>query len=136
MAESERYLPKLIDRLDEIIVNCGLKENSIVIRMTGCPNGCGRPYLGEIGFVGRAPGIYNLYLGAGFSGDRLNKLYREALNEEQIIETLRPIIEHYAKDRINENEHFGDFVIRENYVKACNAAPLVQIRASGDSFHH
>ena len=90
-AEAERYLPKLLDKLDEIVIQAGLENEPIVVRMTGCPNGCARPYLGEIGFVGRAPGRYNLYLGAGFVGDRLNKLYKENLNEEEIVEALKPI---------------------------------------------
>jgi sulfite reductase (NADPH) hemoprotein beta-component len=116
-AEAERYLPKLIDKLDVIIKENGLEKDPIVIRMTGCPNGCGRPYLGEIGFVGKAPGKYNLYLGAGFSGDRLNKLYKENIGEAEIIDALKPIIEDYAKNRTAE-EKFGDFVVRKNYVKA------------------
>ena len=68
LAESERYLPSLIDELDEIIDSLDLRDESIAIRSTGCPNGCGRPYLGEIGLVGKAPGKYNLYLGAGLDG--------------------------------------------------------------------
>ena len=85
--------------------------------MTGCPNGCARPYLGEIGFVGKAPGKYNLYLGAGFSGDRLNKLYKENINEAEILSALKPILFDYAQNR-NKSERFGDFVVRKNYVKA------------------
>lgn len=116
-AEAERYLPSLIDKLDKVLINNGLENDAIVIRMTGCPNGCGRPYLGEIGFVGKAPGRYNLYLGAGFVGDRLNKLYKENLNEQEILEALTPIIQDYAKNR-NKDERFGDFVVRKAYVKA------------------
>jgi sulfite reductase (NADPH) hemoprotein beta-component len=115
-AEAERYLPKLIDKLDEIVLANSLEKESIVVRMTGCPNGCARPYLGEIGFVGKAPGRYNLYLGAGFSGDRLNKLYRENLNEQEILDALKPILEDYAKTRI-QGERFGNFVVRKEYVK-------------------
>jgi sulfite reductase (NADPH) hemoprotein beta-component len=98
--------------LDEV----GLREEEIVIRMTGCPNGCARPGLGEIAFIGKAPGRYNLYMGAGFAGDRLNKLYRENIDEKEILESLRPIIHRYAGEREN-GEHFGDFVIRAGYVK-------------------
>ena len=115
-AEAERYLPRLIDLLDEVIVANHLEMEPIVIRMTGCPNGCARPYLGEIGFVGKSPGRYNLYLGAGFSGNRLNKLYKENINEVEIIEALKPILEEYAKSR-NAGERLGDFVIRHGYVK-------------------
>jgi sulfite reductase (NADPH) hemoprotein beta-component len=116
-AEAERYLPKLIDKLDEIIVANNLEKEPIVVRMTGCPNGCARPYLGEIGFVGKAMGRYNLYLGAGFTGDRLNKLYKENLNEKELIGFLEPIIKDFASTR-NKNERFGDFVVRKSYVKA------------------
>ena len=116
LAESERYLPSLIDELDEIIDSLGLRDESIAIRSTGCPNGCGRPYLGEIGLVGKAPGKYNLYLGAGLDGMRLNKLYRPAIPHEEIIAELYPVLEDYSKNRA-ENERFGDFCIRKEYVK-------------------
>ena len=115
-SEAERYLPSLIDNIDEILKENKLEKDEISIRMTGCPNGCGRPYLGEIGFVGRAPGRYNMYLGAGFSGDRLNFLYKEMLNEEQILAELGKIIPDYAKNR-EKNERFGDFALRKEYVK-------------------
>ena len=116
MAESERYLPSLIDKLDVIMKEAGLENDPILIRMTGCPNGCARSSLGEIGFIGKAPGKYNLYLGAGFHGQRLNKLYRENINEEQILEELTPILHRYARER-NPSERFGDFVIKAGYVK-------------------
>ncbi|WP_158736328.1 assimilatory sulfite reductase (NADPH) hemoprotein subunit [Alteribacillus sp. YIM 98480] len=116
MAESERYLPSLIDKLELIMEEAGLQDDEITIRMTGCPNGCARPTLAEIGFIGKAPGKYNMYMGAGFAGERLNKLYRENIGEEEILETLRPILLEYAKER-QEGEHFGDYVIRAGYVK-------------------
>lgn len=125
LAESERYLPNLVTDLDVILEEAGLRDDEIVIRSTGCPNGCGRPYLGEIGLVGKVPGKYNLYLGAGFEGERLNKLYRTSITHEQIIEELRPILLAYAKER-NEGERFGNFVIRKDYVKATTA---------GNNFH-
>lgn len=117
MAEAERYFPILLTKLEAIIEEAGLRDEEIVIRMTGCPNGCARPALGEIGFIGKAPGRYNLYLGGGFSGERLNKLYRENIDEAEILATLAPIINDYAKER-QEGEHFGDFVIRAGYVAA------------------
>ena len=120
LAESERYLPKLVTELEALLEEVGLREDEIIIRSTGCPNGCGRPYLGEIGLVGKVPGKYNLYLGAGFDGERLNKLYRNSITHEQIIEELRPIIQNYAGKR-KEGERFGDFTIREGYVKATTA---------------
>ena len=123
LAESERYLPQLISELDQIIEECGLRESEIVIRMTGCPNGCARPYLGEIGFVGRAPGKYNIYLGAAFDGSRLNKLYKPSVKSEEIINELAPIIRRYATER-QEGEHFGDFTIRAGYIKATTEGRL------------
>jgi sulfite reductase (NADPH) hemoprotein, beta-component len=117
MAEAERYLPTLIDKLEPILEEAGLRDEEINIRMTGCPNGCARPALGEIAFIGKAQGRYNMYMGAGFSGDRLSKLYRENIAEDEIIATLKPIFNHYAAER-NKGEHFGDFVVRTGYVKA------------------
>ncbi|MGB0258970.1 MAG: sulfite reductase, partial [Coraliomargarita sp.] len=125
LAESERYLPTLVDALEDTIEKAGLRDDSIVIRSTGCPNGCGRPYLGEIGLVGKVPGKYNLYLGAGFEGQRLNKLYRTSVTHDEIVEALKPIILDYAKER-EEGERFGDFTIRKGYVKATPA---------GNQFH-
>ncbi|MBU7318192.1 assimilatory sulfite reductase (NADPH) hemoprotein subunit [Paenibacillus oleatilyticus] len=116
MAESERYLPTLLDKIESILDEAGLREEEIVIRMTGCPNGCARPALAELSFIGKAPGRYNMYLGGGFSGNRLNKMYRENIDEAQILAELRPILNRYAKER-EEGEHFGDFVIRTGYVK-------------------
>ncbi len=115
-AESERYLPSLIDKLDIIIRKFGLETDAINIRMTGCPNGCARASLGEIGFVGRAVGRYNLYLGASHNGDRLNSLYKEMLSEEAILEALEPILKAYAEEK-EPGEHFGDFVIRKKIVE-------------------
>jgi sulfite reductase (NADPH) hemoprotein beta-component len=116
MAESERYLPTLLDKIDVILEENGLREEDIVIRMTGCPNGCARPMLAEIAFIGKAPGKYNMYLGGGFSGHRLNKLYKENIGEAEILDSLRSIIKQYAQER-EQGEHFGDFVIRAGYVK-------------------
>jgi len=120
MAESERYLPSLLVQLERIVAECGLTDDPITVRMTGCPNGCARPYVAEIAFVGKSVGKYNVYLGAGFAGDRLNKLYRSGLSEAQILEELGPIIRRYAQER-NVGERFGDFVIRAGYVKAVSA---------------
>lgn len=115
MAESERYLPALLEKIEEILDEVGLREEEIVIRMSGCPNGCSRPALAEIAFIGKAPGKYNMYLGGGFTGDRLNRLYRENIGEQEILENLRTILTDYADNRY-EGEHFGDYVIRAGYV--------------------
>ena len=114
MAESERYLPDLITKIDAILATHGLSEEPITIRMTGCPNGCARPYIAEIALTGRAPGKYNLYLGGGFHGQRLNKMVLENVGEKIILEYLEKVIGHFAKDRL-EKEHFGDFAIRAGY---------------------
>lgn len=117
MAEAERYLPSLITKIEEILDESGLHEQEINIRMSGCPNGCSRAAIGEIGFIGKGPGKYNMYLGAAFNGSRLNKIYKENVDEATILQELRTIIPHYAKERL-EGEYFGDFVIRANYVEA------------------
>lgn len=117
LAEAERYLPEVITELEEVVEECGLRHDAITIRMTGCPNGCGRPFLAEIGFVGRSPGKYNLYLGGGHAGQRLNKLYRESVPGTEIKSVLKPMIEDYAKNR-QQDERFGDFVIRAGYIAA------------------
>ena len=119
LAESERYLPDLVTELEKEIEEAGLRNDSIVIRMTGCPNGCGRPYLGEIAFVGRAPGKYNMYLGAAFNGSRLNCLYKPSVASTEIVPLLRPMLREYATER-HPGERFGDFAIRKGYVKPTN----------------
>lgn len=120
MAESERWLPALLSRLESVLGALGLEQAPINLRVTGCPNGCGRPFLGEIGLVGKAPGRYNLYLGAAFDGTRLNRLYREAMSEDEVIEVLTPILRDYASGR-EPGETFGDFVLRRAYVAPATA---------------
>jgi sulfite reductase (NADPH) hemoprotein beta-component len=117
LAESERYLPDLLTALDEKLSEHGLTRDDIVIRMTGCPNGCARPYLAEIGLVGKGPRRYNLYLGAAFDGSRLSKLYAEDLDHAGIVATLDPVLAAYAAGR-QKGERFGDFAIRAGYVAA------------------
>jgi len=116
MAESERYLPVLITKLEDCLEENGLRHDSIVMRMTGCPNGCARPWLAEIAFVGKAFGAYNMYLGGGYHGQRVNKLYRSSIQEEEILEIVKPMFARYAKER-NEGEHFGDWTIRAGIIK-------------------
>ena len=111
MAESERYLPGLLDRLEPLLASHGLTDEPITIRMSGCPNGCSRPYIAEIALTGRAPGKYNLYLGGGFHGERLGTLYRENIGEPQILEILGEMFGRYAAGR-QPGEHFGDFLHR------------------------
>lgn len=115
MAESERYLPTLVGKVEGLLATHGLTGQPITIRMTGCPNGCARPYIAEIGLTGRAPGKYNLYLGGGAHGQRLNKMYLENVGEPAILDALDTVLGHYARDRA-EGEPFGDFAIRAGYV--------------------
>ena len=116
MAESERYLPKLLDRIEAILADNGLTDEPITVRMSGCPNGCSRPYIAEIGLTGRAPGKYNLYLGGGFHGERLNRMVRENIGEPAILEILAEAIGRFARER-EPGEHFGDFTIRAGIVR-------------------
>lgn len=116
MAESERYLPELITKLEGCLKENGLGEDSIVMRMTGCPNGCARPWLAEVAFVGKAYGAYNMYLGGGYFGQRLNKLYRSSIQEEEILEIMKGFLKKYAEER-KEGEHFGDWTIRAGIIK-------------------
>jgi sulfite reductase (NADPH) hemoprotein beta-component len=122
-AEAERYLPTLVGRLEVVLEACGLTNDDITIRMTGCPNSCGRPSMAEIGFIGKAPGTYNMYLGADHIGERLNTLYRESVTEDQIIALLTPLLGAYAKER-TKGEAFGDFVVRKGVVKPMTAGRL------------
>ena len=117
LAESERYLPDLMTALDALLAARGLTADDIVIRMTGCPNGCARPYLAEIGLVGKGPGRYNLYLGAAYDGSRMNKLYAEDLEHGALVAALDPIFAAYAAER-QKGERFGDFTIRAGFVAA------------------
>ncbi len=122
LAEAERFLPDLLTELEESLEENGLRHDAITIRMTGCPNGCARPFISEIGFVGRGPDRYNVYLGGGFAGQRLSKLYREDVAAADIKPLLAPIFHHYATAR-KDGERFGDFCIREGYVAATIQGP-------------
>ena len=111
LAESERYLPRLMTDLEAVMKEIGLADEEIIIRMTGCPNGCARPYLAEIGFVGKGPGRYQLYLGGNESCTRLNRLYKEVVKEPDIVNELRPILIRYKTERLGR-ERFGDWIER------------------------
>ncbi len=112
LAEAQRYLPSLLTKVEELLLKHRLQEQEISIRMTGCPNGCARPYLAEIGFVGKSLGHYNLHLGGSEIGSRLNILYKENLNEEAILSELDRWFLDYSKERLNQ-ESFGDFALRK-----------------------
>ena len=123
MAEAERYLPELLAKLEDMLDCHDLREVPISLRVSGCPNGCSRPYLGEIALVGKAPGRYNLMLGGNASGQRLNTLYRENIDESEILQCLAPLLARYAAKR-NPDEGFGDFLIRSGI--ATSAKPRLQ----------
>lgn len=127
MAESERYLPTLIDKLDSELRQRGLGDEAITIRMTGCPNGCARPYIAEIGLVGKGPGRYTLFLGAGFSGDRLGAPYLDNANEAEILAALSPLFDSYAQEKM-ASEHFGDFLVRTGVVREITAGRHIHDR--------
>lgn len=111
LAESERYLPGLIDRIEKVAGDLGLGNEEIIIRSTGCPNGCARPYMAEIAFVGKAPGRYQVWLGGNASGTRLNKLWKDVVKDPEMETELRPVLARFAKER-NAGERFGDWCDR------------------------
>lgn len=111
LSESERALPEIMTRIEGLLGELGMKDAEIVVRMTGCPNGCARPYMAEIGFVGRAPGKYQLYLGGNEASTRLNQLWKENVKSEDIVAELRPILSRFKETREN-GEGFGDWVER------------------------
>jgi sulfite reductase (NADPH) hemoprotein beta-component len=117
MAESERYLPTILDKLEARLEHHGLLDAPILLRLSGCPNGCSRPYLGEIALVGRAPGRYDLRLGADFAGQRLNRTHLENVDEAAILAALDPLFARYAADRA-PGEGFGDFLLRSGALGA------------------
>jgi sulfite reductase (NADPH) hemoprotein beta-component len=115
MAEAERYLPGFLERLETRLAKHGLADAPILVRITGCPNGCARPYLAEIGLIGKAPGRYNLHLGADATGQRLNRLHRENVDEGAILDALDPLLARYAAER-HAHERFGDFLWRSQLI--------------------
>lgn len=115
MAEAERVLPHYVDRLEALLAQHGVDEEAIIFRITGCPNGCGRAMLAEVGLVGKGPGKYNLHLGGNHNGTRIPKLYRENLDEEALFAELDSLIGRWVTER-EADEHFGDFVVRAGIV--------------------
>lgn len=111
LAESERYLPSLLGQIEDVLREVGLADEEIIIRMTGCPNGCARPYMAEIGFVGKAPGRYQLYLGGNEACTRLNRLYMDVVKDAEIIPQLKTLLSRFAQSRIG-SERFGDWCAR------------------------
>jgi len=121
MAEAERYLPGFVTKVEQRLAAHGLRDEPILLRITGCPNGCARPYLAEIALIGKAPGRYNLYLGGDGRGQRLNTLYRENIDEPAILAALDEVFARFAAER-NAGERLGDFVRRAGIVEAVATA--------------
>jgi sulfite reductase (NADPH) hemoprotein beta-component len=116
MAEAERVLPQTVTKIENMLTQHGLKDEHIIFRITGCPNGCGRAMLSEVGLVGKGPGKYNLHIGGDRSGQRIPRMYRENISEAEILTELNDLIGRWASER-QPNEAFGDFVIRAEIVR-------------------
>ncbi len=114
LAEGQRYMPELISKIEPLLTKHELSGEEIIIRMTGCPNGCARPYAAEVGLVGTAYGRYNMHLGGDRYGLRLNKIYKESLDEAAILEELDTWLGAYKNERTN-GETFGDFTLRKQW---------------------
>lgn len=117
LAEGQRYMPELLSKVEPLLVKHNLHNENIIMRMTGCPNGCARPYAAEIGLVGTAPGKYNLHLGGDNVGERLNTLYKESLDEKQILSELDELFASFKKERAG-TESFGDYTWKKQFVGA------------------
>jgi sulfite reductase (NADPH) hemoprotein beta-component len=117
LAESQRYFPSLLTKIETLLSKHGLENQKIIARMTGCPNGCGRSSVSEIGFIGSSLGKYNLNLGGDHEGYRLNKLYKESLDEAGILSELDLLFAEFKKSR-NHQESFGDFTCRTKFANA------------------
>lgn len=122
MAESERYLPDLVGEIDTLMEQHGLNRQAVTIRMTGCPNGCARPYLAEIGLVGKGPGLYNLHLGAAHNGTRLNQLFRESVGEAEILNVLDGLFAAWSAE-LEGGEGFGDYLFRSGRLAEPHGLP-------------
>jgi len=123
LAESERIMPDVVTRIEKLLAEIGLADEEIIVRMTGCPNGCARPYTAELALVGKAPGKYQLYLGGNESSTRLGKLYKESVKNEDLVAELRPLFTQFAKERKGA-ERFGDFCQRVVLQPAAARTPV------------
>jgi sulfite reductase beta subunit-like hemoprotein len=111
LAESERAMPEILARFEAELESLGLREAPLTIRMTGCPNGCARPYTADLAFVGRSLGLYNVYVGGGLAGDRLVDLWRAEVPMDELLDSVRPLLQRWASER-SEGEGLGDFYQR------------------------
>ena len=129
LAESERMLPGLIDRIEKLGGELGLGGEEIIIRSTGCPNGCARPYMAEIAFVGKAPGRYQLWVGGNAAGTRLNRIYKDTVKDPEIEGELRPLLLRWKNER-TAGERFGDFCSRIVFPELTAAAAAAAATAA------
>jgi sulfite reductase (NADPH) hemoprotein beta-component len=111
LAESERVLPEMLTRIESVLDELGLKDEELIVRMTGCPNGCARPYMAEVAFVGKSPNKYQLYLGGNEPSTRLNRLYKDSVKGEDLLNELRAVLLRFRDER-QPGERFGDFCAR------------------------
>lgn len=116
MAEAERFLPGFVDQVDSIMAKHGMSDEHIVLRVTGCPNGCGRALLAEVGLIGKAPGRYNLYIGGNRNGTRIPRMYRENITDAEIVSIMDTLVGQWAEQR-ESDEGFGDFAVRTGIVR-------------------
>jgi sulfite reductase (NADPH) hemoprotein beta-component len=126
LAMAERYLPGLVTKVEAILTKHDMSEDHVILRVTGCPNGCGRAMLAEIGLVGKGPGKYDMYLGGNHGGTRIPKLYKVSLDDATILAEIDQLVECWSKER-NVNERFGDFIIRSGIV--------TEVKVSKRDFH-
>jgi len=116
MAEAERFLPSFVDKVEAVMEKHGVGDEHIVLRVTACPNGCGRALLAEMGLVGKAPGRYNLHLGGNRMGTRIPRMYRENINESEILDSIDELVGRWARER-DAGEGFGDFTVRTGIIR-------------------
>jgi sulfite reductase (NADPH) hemoprotein beta-component len=131
LGESERIMPEVLDRIEGVLSELGLADEEIIIRMTGCPNGCARPYTAELALVGRAPGKYQLYVGGNQAGTRLAELFRQSVKSDDIANELRPWLSRFASERLGA-ERFGDFCQRILLREPPAAAPPPEAAAAAN----
>ena len=124
LAESERFLPDFLSQVESLLQDLRLQDEELIIRMTGCPNGCARPYLAEIAFVGKAPNKYQIYFGGNEGSTRLNRLWKDSVKTEDLIPELRQVLLRFAVER-QAGERFGDFAARVLWTEVSPAPAAV-----------
>lgn len=129
LAESERYLPEFLDEFHAMLAGLSMSEESFEVRMTGCPNGCARPYLGEIGIVGRSKRSYDIFIGADRHGTRLNTLFARDVDRSALVSGIEPLVRRY-RDQRRGGESFGDFYCRLNDEDIASLRPASRQRRS------